>query len=184
MQKPEGKKAQFEIIHYGEGQIHMKCPICGQELRPGKKDPNYLLCYNCKKKFKIPQSAHKVQKKAETPLTAETAVMPEIPETLVMPETTEIPEPEEQKYSNIPPKQVREKREQEMRDAYDELLAVGDGRKKKEEPAPKPQPKEELDDEFYDDIEEDDEKMSKAPIIILAIAIIVVAGLIAFMLLR
>ena len=67
MQKPEGKKAQFEIIHYGEGQIHMKCPICGQELRPGKKDPNYLLCYNCKKKFKIPQSAHKVQKRAEKP---------------------------------------------------------------------------------------------------------------------
>lgn len=69
----------------------MKCPICGQELRPGKKDPNYLLCYNCKKKFKIPQSAHKVQKRAEKP------------------------EPEEQKYSNIPPKEVREKREQEMR---------------------------------------------------------------------
>ena len=59
----------------------MKCPICGQELRPGKKDPNYLLCYNCKKKFKIPQSAHKVQKRAEKP------------------------EPEEQKYSNIPPKE-------------------------------------------------------------------------------
>ena len=56
MQKPEGKKAQFEIIHYGEGQIHMKCPICGQELRPGKKDPNYLLCYNCKKKFKTERS--------------------------------------------------------------------------------------------------------------------------------
>ena len=33
----------------------MKCPICGQELKPGKKDPNYLLCYNCKKKFKVPQ---------------------------------------------------------------------------------------------------------------------------------
>ena len=47
--QPKGLKAQFEIIHYGEGQIHMKCPICGQELRPGKKDPNYLLCYNCKK---------------------------------------------------------------------------------------------------------------------------------------
>ena len=110
--QPKGLKAQFEIIHYGEGQIHMKCPICGQELRPGKKDPNYLLCYNCKKKFKIPQSAHKVQKRAEKP------------------------EPEEQKYSNIPPKEVREKREQEMRDAYDELLAVGDGRKKKK-PTPK-----------------------------------------------
>ena len=134
--QPKGLKAQFEIIHYGEGQIHMKCPICGQELRPGKKDPNYLLCYNCKKKFKIPQSAHKVQKRAEKP------------------------EPEEQKYSNIPPKEVREKR------------------------TPKPQRREELEDDFYDDIEEEEEKMSKAPIIILAIAIIVVAGLIAFMLLR
>ena len=41
-----------------------------------------------------------------------------------------------------------------------------------------------LEDEYYDDIEEEEEKMSKAPIIILAIAIIVVAGLIAFMLLR
>ena len=118
------------------------------------------MCYNCKKKFKIPQSAHKVQKRAEKP------------------------EPEEQKYSNIPPKEVREKREQEMRDAYDELLAVGDGKKKKK-PAPKPQRREELEDEYYDDIDdEEEEKMSKAPIIILAIAIIVVAGLIAFMLLR
>ena len=63
----------------------MKCPICGQELRPGKKDPNYLLCYNCKKKFKVPQK--KMQQKEE----------------------------EEQRYSNIPPKHVRKKREDEMR---------------------------------------------------------------------
>ena len=42
----------------------MKCPVCGQELRPGKKDPNYLLCYNCKKKFKVPQK--KVKTSAET----------------------------------------------------------------------------------------------------------------------
>ena len=35
----------------------MKCPICGEQLRPGKKDPNYLLCYNCKKKYKAPQSS-------------------------------------------------------------------------------------------------------------------------------
>ena len=51
-----------------------------------------------------------------------------------------------------------------MRDAYDELLAVGDGRKKKK-PTPKPQRREELEDDFYDDIEEEEEKMSKAPII-------------------
>ena len=143
----------------------MKCPICGQELRPGKKDPNYLLCYNCKKKFKMPQKAQK---------------------------KTESAEEEDKKYSNIPPKKVREKREKEMRDAYDELLSVEDDRKKKKsKPAPKPKRKEELEDDLYDDIDDDydydddDEPgMSKAPIIILAIAIVVVAALIAFMLLR
>ena len=31
----------------------MKCPICGNELRPSKKDPAYGLCDNCKKKFKL-----------------------------------------------------------------------------------------------------------------------------------
>ena len=77
-------------------------------IKTRKKDPNYLLCYNCKKKFKIPQSAHKVQKRSGKNR-----------------------KPEEQKYSNIPPKEVREKREQEMRDAYDELLAVGDGKRKR-----------------------------------------------------
>ena len=43
----------------------MKCPICGQELKPGKKDPNYLLCYNCKKKFKVPaqKASGKTEKK-------------------------------------------------------------------------------------------------------------------------
>ena len=77
----------------------MKCPICGQQLRPGKKDPNYLLCYNWKKKFKVPQQ----NKEAEP----------------------------EQKYSNIPPKKVREKRETEMRKAYDDLLSIEDEKKKK-----------------------------------------------------
>ncbi len=35
----------------------MKCPICGEELVRSKKDPNYLLCYNCKKKFKVAQNS-------------------------------------------------------------------------------------------------------------------------------
>ncbi len=30
----------------------MKCPKCGEELRRSKKDPNYGLCDNCRKKFK------------------------------------------------------------------------------------------------------------------------------------
>lgn len=129
----------------------MKCPICGQQLRPGKKDPNYLLCYNCKKKFKVPQQ----NKEAE----------------------------QEQKYSNIPPKKVREKRETEMRKAYDDLLSIEDDKKKKKS-APKPKKRQELDDyDDYDDVY-DEEPMSKAPIIILAIAIVVVAGVIAYMLLK
>lgn len=126
----------------------MKCPICGQELRPGKKDPNYLLCYNCKKKFKAPQN--KTVKKAQ----------------------------EDQKYSNIPSKQVREKRENEMRKAYDDMLAVDDGRKKK---LAKPKRQEVYDDDYYGD--DEDEKTSKLPIIILAVAIVAVGILIAVMLL-
>ena len=143
----------------------MKCPICGQELKPGKKDPNYLLCYNCKKKFKVPQK--KIEKSRD-----------------------EEEEQEEQTYSNIPPKNVRKKREAEMRKAYDEMLAVGDGKGKKK-PAPKPKRKEEIDDDYDDDDDDydddddfydDDEKISKLPI--LAIAIVIVAALIVFVLLK
>ena len=139
----------------------MKCPICGETLRPGKKDPNYLLCYNCKKKFKAPQ------KKVETK------------------------EKEEQKYGNIPPKAVREKREKEMRRAYDELLAIEDekaSRKKaKANAKTKTIRREELEDDYYDDYDDDyydDEKVSKLPIVILGIAILVVAGVIVYMLLK
>ncbi|MEY8411502.1 hypothetical protein AALB51_09650 [Lachnospiraceae bacterium 62-26] len=139
----------------------MKCPICGQELKPGKKDPNYLLCYNCKKKFKVPQK--KIESHGDED------------------------EEEGQKYSNIPPKQVRKKREAEMRQAYDEMLAAGDGSRKKTRPAnPKPKRREEIEDDYDDDYydDEDDEKMSKLPIIILGIAIVIVAALIIFVLLK
>ena len=136
----------------------MKCPICGQELRPGKKDPNYLLCYNCKKKFKAP--AEKVKKEAV--------------------EKVEKAE-DEQKYSNIPPKNVREKREAEMRKAYDEMLAADDSKKKKKK---QPKKQEEVYDDVYDDEEDDDEGMSMAPVIILGIAIVAVAAVIIYMLLK
>lgn len=136
----------------------MKCPICGQELRPGKKDPNYLLCYNCKKKFKAPAS--KARQEIREPREAK-----------------------EQKYANIPPKHVREKREDEMRKAYDELLSIEDDKKKKKKSKaqPKPRRREELDD-YYDEYEDD--KVSKAPVIILGIAILVVAAMIVYMLLK
>ena len=105
----------------------MKCPICGQELRPGKKDPNYLLCYNCKKES---SKFHRVLIKYRRERKNRNL--------------------KEQKYSNIPPKEVREKREQEMRDAYDELLAVGDGKKKRNQLRSRKR-REELEDEYYDE---------------------------------
>ena len=45
----------------------MKCPTCGGPLKPSKKDPDYLLCYTCKKKFKVPQhQAEDVAPKTES----------------------------------------------------------------------------------------------------------------------
>lgn len=35
----------------------MNCPKCGNPLQISKKDPQYGLCYNCKKKFRLPQTA-------------------------------------------------------------------------------------------------------------------------------
>ena len=155
--QPKGLKAQFEIIHYGEGQIHMKCPICGQELRPGKKDPNYLLCYTCKKKFKVPQhQAEDVAPKTERMSAKKEAGRRDSAkkDSARKENVKKERSVKEQKYSNIPPKEVRDKREREMKKAYDDMLSV------------------------------EEEKVSKAPIIILAIAIIVVAAVIVYMLLK
>lgn len=122
----------------------MKCPICGETLRPGKKDPNYLLCYSCKKKFKAP--ARKTE------------------------------ESEEQKYSNIPPKKVREKGEQKVKEAYEDMLATEDDtRRKKKKKAEAAESKRKK--------EYEEEKVSKLPIIILALAILAVSAVIVYMLL-
>lgn len=153
----------------------MKCPICGEQLRPGKKDPNYLLCYNCKKKYKAPQSS---APKKETKVSKASAPKqkPKVKKVKMQEED------EEQVYSNLPPKKVRDKREDEMRRAYDEMLAVGDGRSKKKKSKDKVSTKKRLRD-YEDDYYDDDDRVSKAPIIILAIAILVVAAVIAYMIL-
>ena len=75
----------------------MKCPLCDNPLRISKKDSRYGLCDNCRVKFRLPNS-------------------------IVNPHDEEEHYP---KYANIPPREVREKREREMRQAYDELLAIG-----------------------------------------------------------
>ncbi len=35
----------------------MKCPHCGEELIRSTKNPEYLLCYTCKKKYRVPAAA-------------------------------------------------------------------------------------------------------------------------------
>ncbi len=45
----------------------MKCPICGEELTPSKKDPRYVLCHNCRKKFKIPNAAESSSRQESAP---------------------------------------------------------------------------------------------------------------------
>ncbi len=88
----------------------MNCPRCGNELRISKKDPSYGLCDECRKKFRLPETVTQdtiVVTKKEKPRRVER-------------------EEHHPKYANIPPKNVRKKREDEMRKAYDELLAIGE----------------------------------------------------------
>lgn len=135
----------------------MKCPTCGGPLKPSKKDPDYLLCYTCKKKFKVPQhQAEDVAPKAERmSVKKEAGRRDSAKKDSARKENVKKERSvKEQKYSNIPPKEVRDKREREMKKAYDDMLSV------------------------------EDEKVSKAPIIILAIAIVVVAAVIVYMLLK
>lgn len=85
----------------------MNCPICKNELRISKKDSRYGLCDHCRKKFRLPEEKTPSRKKDE--------------------DTNE----HYPKYANIPPKAVRDKREQEMKRAYDELLSIGEEEHKK-----------------------------------------------------
>lgn len=164
----------------------MKCPVCGQQLRPGKKDPNYLLCYNCKKKYKAPQSETGKQEargsKKSTPKQESKSSGNSVSSQKA--KKARVRDDEDgQRYSNLPPKKVRDKREEEMRRAYDEMLSVGDGRSKKKRANTKKRQRDYEDDYYEDEYEDyDDDKVSKAPIIILGIAIVVVAAAIAYLL--
>ena len=120
----------------------MKCPICGDTLTPSKKNPDYMLCHSCRKKFRITEK-HTTAPAKTAPVRTEPAVS-EVDDVVEF----------HFRYANIPPKEVRDKREREMKKAYDDMLSV------------------------------EKEKVSKAPIIILAIAIIVVAAVIVYMLLK
>ena len=112
----------------------MKCPTCGGPLKPSKKDPDYLLCYTCKKKFKVPQhQAEDVATKTERMSAKKEAGRRDSAkkDSARKENVKKERSVREQKYSNIPPKEVREKQEREMRKAYDELLSIGKEEKEK-----------------------------------------------------
>lgn len=134
----------------------MNCPICGNDLKLSKKDPNYALCHNCRKKFKLPKAKAAAQQVPETntpieddELTEQTQVFSrkEVRAALKKANAERIAEKKAEKaaskkakasaaedddeeyhfrYANLPPKEVRVKQEREMRRAYDELLSIGE----------------------------------------------------------
>lgn len=93
----------------------MKCPICGDTLTPSKKNPDYMLCHSCRKKFRLPKK-HTTAPAKTTPVRTEPVSSDEDND-----DDVEF----HFRYANIPPKEVREKQEREMRKAYDELLSIG-----------------------------------------------------------
>ena len=150
----------------------MKCPICGDTLTPSKKNPDYVLCHNCRKKFRLPKKLAAAPEKTTPTRTAPT--VPDEDDDMSADKTQVYsredvqaalrkldqekrsaknasakakiaarrrePEPEYDddddvefhfRYANIPPKEVREKQEREMRKAYDELLSIGKEEKEK-----------------------------------------------------
>ena len=54
----------------------MKCPICGDTLTPSKKNPDYMLCHSCRKKFRIPEK-HTTAPVKTAPVRTEPAVSDE-----------------------------------------------------------------------------------------------------------
>lgn len=83
-----------------------------------QKDPDYLLCYTCKKKFKVPQhQAEDVAPKTERMSAKKEAGRRDSAkkDSARKENVKKERSVREQKYSNIPPKEVRDKREREMK---------------------------------------------------------------------
>lgn len=129
----------------------MKCPSCGKELEPSKKNPEYLLCYSCRKKYKVKSKAQPARSAQAAP--AAKPVRPAKPSS----------------YSNIPPKPVRAQGERRIKQDYDRMLEA-------EQPQKRRKKKAELEDyEKYDD------GGSIVPLVILGILIVLVAAFIVYM---
>lgn len=103
----------------------MKCPKCGRELQIRKensgKDENgnpisteYAVCKECRKKWNLDKIKNKKQR-AETE-----KIQEEDAEAIKKALQEEAPV-----YTNIPPKEIREAREEAMKKGYDDMLSAG-----------------------------------------------------------
>lgn len=102
----------------------MICPKCGRKLQISKKDPNYALCSQCRKKYKINSAGgsqpHPNQKPSDTEKHTQTGYFTDDQYDDGQPHTRK------KKYANVPPSKVRSTREADMRHGYDELLSIED----------------------------------------------------------
>lgn len=107
----------------------MKCPKCGRELEIRKEvsgnDENgnlvsteFAICKSCRKKWNLEKMKSKKQKKE-----------PEKESELIQDNDEEIIkkalEEDAPSYTNIPPKEIREAREEAVKKSYDEMLSSG-----------------------------------------------------------
>lgn len=90
----------------------MKCPICTEELRNSQKNPEYALCDTCRKKFRISSLSE--------PTRQSDAMRSQSDDDRLQDQTSGI------SYSNIPPRQTREKGEQRIKQEYEAMLALDD----------------------------------------------------------
>lgn len=101
----------------------MKCPICGDTLTPSKKNPDYMLCHSCRKKFRLPKK-HTTAPAKTTPVRTEPVSSDEDND-----DDVEF----HFRYANIPPKEVREKQERGDAQSIRRTSFYRKRRKRKEE---------------------------------------------------
>ena len=101
----------------------MKCPICGKELELKNKqiganengDPifnEYAICRDCRKQWNLDKQRAK-KAAAKKPVKQRPV------------QNTGADNPDEKRYSNIPPEKVRTKHEKAARKSYEDMLATG-----------------------------------------------------------
>lgn len=101
----------------------MKCPICGKELELKNKqigtnengDPifnEYAICRDCRKQWNLDKQRAK-KAAAKKPVKQRPV------------QNTATDNPDEKRYSNIPPEKVRTKHEKAARKSYEDMLATG-----------------------------------------------------------